>query len=170
MTAQLLDLAADDQLAEAVGDAALAALLRSKPRDDEIPSAVWWLIAETLRTSVAIRREVTADGALDRDELAMRFTEASLLSEAALAELAETTGARPTLIGLPPSRADRTRVAPTRPTFGLQLSILFLARMLVSHRLTTPQRLANTLSAHLRALAVLELDLRPGGLSGPAAS
>jgi hypothetical protein len=159
MTAQLFDLAADDELAEAVGDAALAALLRTKPNDDEIPSAVWWLIAETLRTSVTIRREVMAASQPDREGLAMLFTEASLLADAALAELAETTGARPILNGVPPSRSDNSRVAPTRPTFGLQLSVLFLARMLVSHRVTTPQRLANTLAAHLRALSVLELDL-----------
>ncbi|MBV9487152.1 MAG: hypothetical protein JO246_13965 [Frankiaceae bacterium] len=159
MTTQLLDLAADDQLAEAVGDAALAALLRSKPADDEIPSAVWWLIAETLRTSVTIRREVTSASPPDLDTLATLLTEASLLTEAALAELAETTSARPMLVSMPPSRADHSRVAPTRPTFGLQLSILFLARMLVGNRTTTPQRLANTLAAHLRALAVLEVDL-----------
>jgi hypothetical protein len=159
MTAQLMDLAADDQLAEAVGDGALAALLQSKSHDDEIPSAVWWLIAETLRTSVSIRRAVTTGPVPEVDELTMLFTEATLLAEAALAELAETTGARPMLVGLAPSRSDRTRVATTRPAFGLQLSVLFLARMLVSHRVTTPQRLANTLAAHVRALAVLELDL-----------
>jgi hypothetical protein len=89
----------------------------------------------------------------------MLLTEATLLTEAALAELLETTGARPTPITMPLNRASDTRVAPTRPTFGLQLSILFLARMLVSHHVTTPQRLANTLAAHLRALAVLDLDL-----------
>jgi hypothetical protein len=159
MTAQLMDLAADDHLAEAVGDAALAALLRTKPHDDEVPSAVWWLLAETLRTSVTIRRAVTSGSEPDVDELTMLFTEATLLTEAALAELTETTGARPMLVGVPASRSDKSRIAATRPAFGLQLSVLFLARMLVSHRVTTPQRLANTLAAHLRALAVLELDV-----------
>jgi hypothetical protein len=152
MSAQLIDRAADDQLAETVGDAALAALLRTKPRDEEIPAAVWWLVAEALRTSVTIRRCAVSGAAGDADELPTLVAEATLLTEAALAELAEVTGARPTPIAVPRERTDASRTAPTRPTFGLQLSVLFLARMLVSHRVTTPQRLANTLSAHLRAL------------------
>jgi hypothetical protein len=156
MTAQLIDMAADDQLAETVGDAALAALLRTKPSEENIPSAVWWLIAETLRTSVTIRRVVSGLQTADDAELAALVSEARLLTEAALAELAETTGARPTAISMVPSRRDASRPAPTRPAFGLQLSVLFLARLLVSHRVTTPQRLANTLGAHLRALALLE--------------
>src|SRR5256885_1330444 len=98
MTAQLIDLAADDQLAETVGDAALAALLRTKPTEEEIPSAVWWLIAETLRTSVTIRRVVCGHQSAEDEELTALVNEAKLLTEAALAELAETTGARPTAI------------------------------------------------------------------------
>lgn len=156
MTAQLIDMAADDQLAETVGDAALAALLRTKPSEEDIPSAVWWLIAETLRTSVTIRRVVSGHESADDAALAALVSEANLLTEAALAELAETTGARPTAVALVPDRRDPARSAPTRPAFGLQLSILFLARLLVSHRVTTAQRLANTLDAHLRALALLE--------------
>jgi hypothetical protein len=57
-----------------------------------------------------------------------------------------------------PYARDDQHASPTRPAFGLQLSVLFLARMLVSHRLTTPQRLANTLAAHLRALALVEIS------------
>jgi hypothetical protein len=157
MTAQLIDMAADDQLAETVGDAALAALLRTKPTDEEIPAAVWWLIAETLRTSVTIRRVLSGAEVGEHSELAILVAEATLLTEAALDELAETTGARPTPMAVMPRRRDPSRTAPTRPAFGLQLSVLFLARLLVSHRVTTPQRLANTLGAHLRALAILEV-------------
>jgi len=156
MTAQLIDMAADDQLAETVGDSALAALLRTKPGDEEIPAAVWWLIAEALRTSVSIRRAVSGSEIATDADVSTLVGEATLLTEAALAELAETTGARPTPIGLGATRRDPSRAAPTRPAFGLQMSVLFLARLLVSHRLTTPQRLANTLSAHLRALAALD--------------
>jgi hypothetical protein len=156
MTAQLIDMAADDQLAETVGDAALAALLRTKPTEETIPSSVWWLIAETLRTSVTIRRVVAGHQSADDAELSALVSEATMLTDAALAELAETTGARPTAITLVPNRRETGRTAPTRLAFGLQLSVLFLARLLVSHRVTTPQRLANTLGAHLRALAVLE--------------
>ena len=35
------------------------------------------------------------------------------------------------------------------------VAVLFLARMLVSHAATAPARLANTLAAHLRALAAV---------------
>jgi hypothetical protein len=87
----------------------------------------------------------------------MLIGEATLLTEAALAELAETTGMRPTPIAMPSGPRVLSRATPTRPAFGLQLSVLFLARMLVSHNVTTPQRLANTLAAHLRALAAVEL-------------
>lgn len=160
MTAQVMssayDLDSDDLLAEAVGDAALAALLRCKPREEQIPASVWWLTAETLRTSVGIRRVVAANLPTDADELAMLITEATLLTDAALAELAETTGARPTPVAVPSHRGAPVARSATRPAFGLQLSVLFLARMLTSHRVTTPQRLANTLAAHLRALAIIE--------------
>jgi hypothetical protein len=157
MTAQMLDMAAVDGLAATVGDAALAALLRAKPADEEIPAAVWWLIAETLRTSVTIRRALASPGHPDAEDLPMLIGEATLLTEAALAELAETTGMRPTPIAMPSGPRVLSRATPTRPAFGLQLSVLFLARMLVSHNVTTPQRLANTLAAHLRALAAVEL-------------
>jgi hypothetical protein len=159
MTAQLMDMAADHELAETVGDAALVALLRNKPASDGVPAAVWWLIAESLRTSVAIRRTITSEAAMDRSGLEALLTEATLLTDAALAELAETTGARPTPMVLPAVRAARSREAPTRPAFGLQLSVLFLARLLVSSTPTTPLRLANTLAAHLRALAGVKLSL-----------
>jgi hypothetical protein len=157
MSAPIMDLASNDALAETVGDAALAALLRTKPGDETIPASVWWLIAESLRTSVTIRRTLTTGGAPgDQDDLPMLVTEAELLTDAALVELAEQTGARPTPIAVPTVDHDRSRPS-TRPAFGLQLSVLFLARLLVSHRLTTPQRLANTLAAHLRALAAVDL-------------
>jgi hypothetical protein len=158
MTTQLSDLAVDDAMSEAVGDAALAALLRSKPSDDPIPNSVWWLIAETLRTSVTIRRTLTTDISPEREDLSILLAEARLLTDAALAELAETTGARPTPLMLVHSDPTTTRLGGARPQFGLQLSVLFLARMLVSHRVTTPQRLANTLAAHVRALAAVNLS------------
>ncbi|HEX3824075.1 MAG TPA: hypothetical protein VHV79_06400 [Mycobacteriales bacterium] len=155
MTADLLDPTTNEQLADAFGDAALASLLQAKPGDDLIPAAVWWLIAETLRTSVTIRRTVAADLARDREDLPMLIAEATLLTEAALADLAEATGARPTPLATP--SAPKYLSNPTRPAFGLQLSVLFLARLLVSHRTTSPQRLANTLAAHLRALAAIDV-------------
>jgi hypothetical protein len=150
MTAPLLELDGHDALTENVGDAALASLLRTKPPGETITASVWWLIAEILRTSVTIRRTLATGGSPgERDDLPMLVSEATLLTEAALAELADCTGARPTPIAVPPSGR--------RETLGLQLSVLFLARLLVSHRVTSPQRLANTLAAHLRALAAVDL-------------
>lgn len=150
MTAQAhLDHSIDDGLIEVVGDAALLALLRGKPSDDEIPTAVWWLIAETLRTSVALRRTLAVPG---QEQAAALADDALLLTEAALEELVTATGAHPTPVEVRSSRADGRY----RRGFGLQLSILFLARMLVSHTPTAPTRLANTLAAHLRALSTLE--------------
>jgi hypothetical protein len=158
MTTQLSDRAADDLIAESVDDAALAALLRTKPDDEVIPAAVWWLIAESLRTSVTIRRTLAADISPDREDLPILVAEARLLTEAALVELAESTGARPVPISIASPSTATNRPAGTRPSFGLQLSVLFLARMLVTQRATTPERLANTLAAHLRALAAVDVD------------
>jgi hypothetical protein len=145
----------DDEFAEAVGDAALVALLATKPPDELIPSSVWWLIAETLRTSVSLRRALQvglpADAAHTAEAVEMMINEARLLTDAALDELVQSTGARPTLVVVP-----RDLTPKVRPAFGLQLSVLFLARMLVSHNTTAPERLANTLAAHLRALAAVE--------------
>ena len=155
MSAQLFDLATDHDLAETVGDAALAAVLRNKPSEEEIPSAVWWLLAETLRTSGVIRHAVDQHLQPAETDLRVLLTEATLLADAALAELVEATGARPVPIQLPAARLDQS-LSTTRPTFSLQLSVLFLARMLVSHRVTSAQRLANALTAHLRALSLIE--------------
>jgi hypothetical protein len=159
MTTQLSDRVADDPIAESVDDAALAALLRTKPSDETIPAAVWWLIAESLRTSVTIRRTLSADISPDREDLPILIAEARLLTEAALAELAESTGARPVPISVASPRTAGVSSVGVRPSFGLQLSVLFLARMLVTHRATTPARLANTLAAHLRALASVPTDI-----------
>jgi hypothetical protein len=148
VTSPLIDRNADDEFAEIVGDAALVGLLRGKPLDDEVPAAVWWLIAETLRTTVELRQAVTGQ---DTESVNVLTGEAVLLTEAALAELAASTGAHPTPVDL---TGDLPRV-PTRPAFGIQLSVLVLARMLVSHTPTAPLRVANTLAAHLRAIAAV---------------
>jgi hypothetical protein len=151
MTAPLIESNADDEFAEIVGDAALVALLRGKPQDDEVPAAVWWLIAETLRTTVELRQAIAGQ---DSESVNILTGEAMLLTEAALAELAAVTGAHPTPLDV---TSDLPRV-PTRPAFALQLSVLVLARMLVSHTPTAPPRVANTLAAHLRAIAAVPVS------------
>jgi hypothetical protein len=165
MTTLLIDPPAHDVLAERVGDAALASLLQQKPLDEGIPASVWWLVAESLRTSSAVRRTLAVDASPDREDLPMMIAESQLLAQAALAELRDATGACPVPVDATDPR-DRRSTATTRPTFGLQLSVLVLARMLVSHRATSPLRLANTLAAHLRALDVVraaEVPQRSGG-------
>jgi hypothetical protein len=153
VTAPLIDRNADDEFAEVVGDAALVALLRGKPKDDPVPSSVWWLIAETLRTTVELRQAVAGHDSVSVNVLT---GEAILLTEAALAELAAATGAHPTPLDVTGDvTSNAPRVVPTRPAFGLQLSVLVMARMLISHTPTSPLRVANTLAAHLRAVAAV---------------
>jgi hypothetical protein len=154
MSAQLVHHPSHDELVDLVADAALVGVLRNKPRDEEIPAAVWWLMAECLRTSVTIRRSMNGVPTPGEDSATL-VAEARLLNDAALAELAETTGARPRPITANTLPHDLSHPAATRPVFDLQLSILLVARMLVSHEVTAPQRLANTLAAHARALALL---------------
>jgi hypothetical protein len=155
MAAQIVGRPSAEELAEIVGDAALAGLLRTKPAAETIPASVWWLISETLRTSVTIRRTVNGVRTPGGEDLSILIAESILLTEAALADLAEATGARPTPVSVPSMPHDLSHPGGTRPEFDLQLSILFVARMLVSHNVTTPQRLANTLAAHLRALTIV---------------
>ncbi|HWB68295.1 MAG TPA: hypothetical protein VG708_15855 [Mycobacteriales bacterium] len=145
MTATALSPAADETLVDATTDVALATLLNSRASDD-IPTSVWWLVGEALHTSVELRRCVTTSGHLagDADSLA---GDAMLLTQAALDELAETTGAQPTAMAEPASREPRFSRQPS-----LRLSTLLLTRLLVSRRPVGPQRLANTLAAHQRAL------------------
>jgi hypothetical protein len=134
-----------DALDELMGDAALVALLRGKPDGEVIPAAVWWLVAEALRTTVASRRALTLPLRPDDDAVAMLLLEAGLLTEAALAELLDAAGAQP----LDPAPV----VTPgTGPLFELQRCTLTLARLLVSHRPTSAQRLATALAAHAHAL------------------
>jgi hypothetical protein len=163
MTLTLLDRPTDAELEERVGDAALTALLRGKPRGEQVPAAVWWLIAESLRTSVTIRRAMTVGPVAEPDELQSLVTEARLLAEVALAELGEATGVRPALVVV--GGADPTA---RRPAFGLSVSTLVLARMLVSHRATSPLRLANSLAAHMRALDLLVARGGDDGSGQPA--
>jgi hypothetical protein len=150
----LVDRASEEELRERLGDAALTAVLRTKPDDDQVPTSVWWLIAESLRTSVAIRRALTARLPVEPHDMAVLVTEAGLLTDLALAELTDATGARPALA--------QVSEPVGRPEFGLQVGVLVLARMLVSHRVTSPQRLANVLAAHRRALATIGLPGRDG--------
>jgi hypothetical protein len=160
MTTLLLDPPAHDVIAESAGDAALASLLQQKPLEEDIPTSVWWLVAESLRTSVAVRRTVAVEASPDREDLPMMIAESELLAQAALAELRDATGARP----VPVDAADRedSKPPPAKPYFGLQMSVVVLARMLVTHRATSPLRLANTLAAHLRALAVVRTATATG--------
>ena len=163
MTTQLSDLAADEVFADSVGDVALAALLRTKPPDDGIPAAVWWLIAETLRTSVTIRRTLAAENSPDREDLPI------LVARGPVARRGRTWPSSPRRPARARPRCPWCRRRADAPSggasgrrSGCSSACCCLARMLVSHRATTPQRLANTLAAHLRALSGFDELRAPG--------
>lgn len=141
----------DDALAEVAGDAAMVALLRGKPADDEVPTAVWWLVAEALRTTVAVRRSLALPPRADDEEVTMLLVEAALLTDAALAELLDDCRLHPGAVEVaaPPG---------TGTGFALQRGAQALARLLVSHRSTSRQRLAAALLVHAGVLnrALLE--------------
>jgi hypothetical protein len=132
------DVLGHDVLADAAGDTALLALLRGKPAGESISSGVWWLVAETLRLTVSARRGLALPPRADDEELRNLLTEAMLLADAALCELVEGTDVHPAPI----------EAAPADTLFGLQRSSLTLARLLVSHRITSPQRLAAAMTVH----------------------
>jgi hypothetical protein len=69
-----------------------------------------------------------------------------LLTDAALVDLTEATGARP-------SPVVRTAATGTRAALRLHLSVLTLARQLVTSQVTKPDDLATALVGHRQALA-----------------
>ncbi len=155
MTAQQLNTPSDDVLVEVAGDAAMMSLLRGKPAAELVPTTVWWLVAEALRTTVAARRRMYRPPGSDDEDVSVLLVEAALLTDAALAELADSAQ-------LDPGQVDALATAATPGWSGLQRSTLRLVRLLVSHRATSPERLAAALKLHADALRV-QLLLRQVG-------
>jgi hypothetical protein len=145
MTTQQLTTPSEDVLVEIAGDAAMMSLLRGKPAGEDVPTTVWWLVAEALRTTVAARRRLCLPAGADDEDVSVLLVEAALLTDAALAELADGTD-------LDQRQVDALAAAVPPAWFGLQRGTIRLVRLLVSHRATSPERLAAALTLHADAL------------------
>jgi hypothetical protein len=155
MTAQQLSTPSDDVLVEVAGDAAMMSLLRGKPVAELVPTTVWWLVAEALRTTVAARRRMYRPPGSDDEDVSVLLVEAALLTDAALAELADSAQ-------LDPGQVDALAAAAAPGWSGLQRGTLRLVRLLVSHRATSPERLAAALRLHADALRIQLLQRQVG--------
>ncbi|HEX3906367.1 MAG TPA: hypothetical protein VHW92_00385 [Mycobacteriales bacterium] len=155
MTAQQLSSPSEDVLVEVAGDAAMVSLLRGKPAAEVVPTTVWWLVAEALRTTVAARRRLYRPPGADDEDVSVLLVEAALLTDAALVELADSTE-------LDPGQVDAFATAEPSGWSGLQRGTLRLVRLLVSHRATSPERLAAALRLHADALRAQLLQRQAG--------
>jgi hypothetical protein len=133
-------------------DASLTAVIHGKPPSDQVPTAVWWFLAECLEHSVTIRRALDGAAALPHHALLLIVKRARFAGEAALDEL-----------DAPPKRGqfDATAVEPP----ALHVSIRDLARIVVTHRRTPAEILRQAIHAHL---AVLVSSAEHAGGSVPA--
>jgi hypothetical protein len=155
MIAQELTTPSEDVLVEVAGDAAMVSLLRGKPTTEAIPTTVWWLVAEALRTTVAARRRLCLPAGADDEDVSVLLVEAALLTDAALTELADSTD-------VDPGQVAALAAAAPSAWFGLQRGTLRLVRLLVSHRATSPERLAAALTLHADALRAQLLQRQAG--------
>ena len=126
-------------------DRMLAAVLEGKPLADEVPLAVWWFLAESLRHSVIVRRATEGVALLDLPVLRVELGRARRAAEAALEEL-ECASSNPETLtddrGVPPVAGRPSVRATTRD----------LARLFVTSRPTLKVRLRSAILDHLEAL------------------
>jgi hypothetical protein len=162
MSTEILSIPSDNALAAAAGDAAMVALLRGKPADEAIPTAVWWLVAEALRTTVAARRSLTLPARADDEDFTVLLVEALLLTDAALEELLDGGEVQPDAV-------EPVSAITTGSRGELHRGTLTLARLLVSHRPTSPQRLGGALASHAAALHA-QITQRGAGYPGTGRS
>lgn len=122
-------------------DGALVAVIQGKPRNDQIPTAVWWFMADCLEHSVTTRRAIDGAATLPRHSFHLTVKRARLAAEAALDELDQplTNNGFDAATAEPPS---------------LHKSIRDLARLVVTPRLTPTVVLCQAINAHLAALAI----------------
>jgi hypothetical protein len=134
-----------DRYDDLLDDPPLSWLLAAKPADDPVPTIVWWLTAETLRTSVTVNAALSRDDGTPPQALG----EAELFADLALTELADATGYG--------STGPRIHAAepPRRPALAathLRRTALPLARLLLTQTATPPRVLAAALARHRHAL------------------
>jgi hypothetical protein len=124
----------------------LAAVLLAKPPTDDVPLAVWWLLAESLRHSVRVRRATECVEILDVAELFLEACRAGLYAEAALEEIDEKPIDSVTV-------EDPARARPSLPASStVRATTCDLARLIVTSRAVTSERLRRSIIAHLDAL------------------
>jgi hypothetical protein len=141
-------------LRERSKDTALAAVLMGKPVE-RIPIAAWWFVADSLRSSVEVRRSVLGIAVLTHAEFYAELERAKECARAAMEEISdEQWSGTPLLAG---SIADCGRPAAT-----LRVTIHELARLIVTPRETTPVRLGGSLCTHLQALSRCDMPHTSG--------
>jgi hypothetical protein len=128
---------------EITEDPALVAVLRGKPAHGEIAQTTWWLVADSLRFSVYVRRWAQGVPELDDDQLRRVADRARRLAFSAWLELMDAPGAAPAS-----DAPIRTRVSVAK----LRISMRELGRLVVSPRVITAARLRMALETHLQAL------------------
>jgi hypothetical protein len=132
--------------ADRTSDPHLAAVLLAKPPADDVPLAVWWLLAESLRHSVRVRRATACVEILDVAELYIEARQAGLYAEAALEEIDEELIASVAV-------DDAARRRPSlRPSSTVRATTCDLACLIVTSRAVTSERLRGAILAHLDAL------------------
>ena len=134
-----------------MGDAALAAVLHRKPRDDGIPLVAWWDVAESLVHAVHVRRSVEGVATLSPERHAEHVREGCRAAERALSTFSQT------------ERPDRSDPADRRLQQGLRSSVVELALLIVTPRPTSTTGLATAIDSYIAALR----DTGPRDLSDP---
>jgi hypothetical protein len=126
-------------------DAALGAVIAGKPRNDEVPRAVWWLLAECLGYSVTVRREAAMGRDRGSSDFGLTMREARFAAGRALDQLDEPTGARRPCATEQPGQ-------PRAATSSLRMTVQDLAGLIVTRRATTRVELRRAIHVHLDAL------------------
>jgi hypothetical protein len=124
----------------------LDAVLQGKPPSDEVPVAVWWLLAESLAHSVLVRRATEGVEILDPPSLHLEARRGRLAAEAALERLIDATMSSPAVKDRPIGH----RRIPANPT--VRTTIRELARLIVTPRCTPAELLRAAILSHLDAL------------------
>jgi hypothetical protein len=138
-------------------DSVLTAVLLAKPAEP-IPLAAWWFVADSLHSSVQVRRSALGVASLSERDFRCAVGRARNAAEAALEELpdgASEAGSVP----------EGTQLEP-RPATTLRMTIHELARLVVTPRVTTGPRLRGALCLHLHALARCDLSHESGRVCG----
>jgi hypothetical protein len=127
-------------------DPALAAVLLAKPVTDDVPLAVWWFLAESLRHSVSVRRAAEGVEHLGASKFRLQVSRARMYAEAALEEIDQLA------VGSVTVDATRWRHPALPSNATLRVTICALACLMVRSRVVTTVQLRATILAHLHAL------------------